>query len=88
MPDYVHAREQLDQGDVVVVECNHHCNIRLTDDRNFENFIHGRLHKYYGGFYRILPARIVVPESGYWNVTLDLGGRPENVKYEIKYVKG
>ena len=67
MTDYIHTREQLSQGDVVVVECDHQCNIRIIDDQNFEYFKHGREHKYYGGFYRILPARIVIPQSGYWN---------------------
>jgi hypothetical protein len=88
MTDYIHAREQLSQGDVVVVECDHQCNIRLTDDQNFEHLKHGDQHKYYGGFYRILPARIVVPHSGYWNITLDLGNNRANVKYSIKYIKG
>jgi hypothetical protein len=87
MADYIHAREELKQGDVVVVDCDQQCNVRLADDQNFENLKHGLQHKYYGGFYRILPARIVVPKTGYWNVILDLGGRRDNAKYGIKYVR-
>jgi hypothetical protein len=87
MAAFIHDRQQLSQGDVVVVECDHQCNIRLTDDENFQKFQQGTQHKYYGGFYRMLPARIVVPSSGYWNLTLDLGGGRANSKHRIKYMK-
>jgi hypothetical protein len=85
MADFIHERRHLTRGDLVVVDCDHQCNVRLTDDRNFEEFRHGRRHQYYGGFYRTLPARIVVPSSGHWNVVIDLGGRRATAKYQISY---
>jgi len=57
------------------------------DDSNFNNYRHGLDHTYYGGFYNNLPAHIVVPHSGYWNVTLDLGGGQANIRYNISFLK-
>jgi hypothetical protein len=71
----------------VLVTCDHPCNIRLVDDQNFSLFQNGREHRYYGGFYRMFPVRLVVPNSGQWNVVIDLGGRRAAAKYEIRYVE-
>ncbi|HEX9830471.1 MAG TPA: DUF1883 domain-containing protein, partial [Thermodesulfobacteriota bacterium] len=30
---------------------------------------------YYGGFYNTSPVKLIIPYSGFWNVTVDLGGR-------------
>jgi len=57
------------------------------DDSNFNSYRHGGRRTYYGGFYRMLPARIAVPSDGYWNVTVDLGGSRANIRYNIEYLK-
>jgi hypothetical protein len=85
--NFIHAREWLDEGDLVVVECSHQCNVRLTDDSNFASFRRGGAHRYHGGFYRRLPARIAVPSSGFWNVTIDVGGGRASIRYNIRYLK-
>ena len=87
MSGFIHAREWLDEGDVVIVNCDHQCNVRLTDDTSFRSFRSGGRHTYYGGHYKYLPARIIVPSSGYWNVTIDLGGGRANIRYDISYLK-
>jgi hypothetical protein len=84
---FIHSREYLHEGDIVVVHCSHQCNVRVMDDSNFRSFQSGGQHKYYGGFYRQLPARIAVPHDGEWNVTLDLGGGNANFRYSIDYLK-
>lgn len=45
---FVHSREHLSEGDIVVVECTHQCNVRLTDDSNFSKFKSGAAHRHYG----------------------------------------
>jgi hypothetical protein len=87
MSDFIHSREYLHAGDVVVVECNHQCNVRVMDDSNFSSFRSGRGHHAHGGFYKMLPARIAVPSDGYWNTTIDLGGGRANIRYNIGYIK-
>lgn len=87
MSDFIHAREFLHSGDIVIVNCSHQCNVRVMDDSNFSSYRHGGRHDYYGGFYRNLPARIAVPHDGYWNTTIDLGGGQANIRYSINYLK-
>jgi hypothetical protein len=86
VPAFASEQRQLNQGDMVIVECDRQCNIRLVDDNNFEKLRNGNQHKYYGGFYRIFPARLVVPRSGHWNVVIDLGGQRNVAKYCIRYL--
>lgn len=87
MVAFATERQQLKQGDLVVIECDHQCNIRLVDDDNFTQYKNGERHKYYGGFYRMFPARLVVPRDGYWNVVIDLGGNRAAAKYAINYIR-
>lgn len=88
MGNFIHAREYLDSGDVVVVECDHQCNVLVMDDVNFENYRRGGQFRYHGGFYKYLPARIGVPHSGHWNTVIDLGGGSAQIRYNVGYIKG
>ncbi len=83
---FIHAREYLNRGDMVVVECSHQCNVMITTDDNFENYQSRKAFQYHGGHFKKLPARIAVPNDGYWNTTLDLGGGGANIKYSISYI--
>jgi hypothetical protein len=87
MSDFIHAEEFLHEGDLVIVNCDHQCNVRVMDDSNFASYRSGGRHQYYGGFYKMLPARIAVPNTGNWHVTLDLGGGRANIRYDISYLK-
>jgi hypothetical protein len=49
-------------------------NVRLLDDSNLQAFRSGRRHTYSGGLIRRSPARLVVPHSGRWHVTVDMQG--------------
>lgn len=86
---FIHSREFFHQGDVVVVDCSHQSNIMLTDDHHFQKYRRGGGgFEYYGGHYKTFPARIPVPRTGHWNVTIDLGGGTANIRYSINVVKG
>lgn len=84
---FMHAREYLNKGDTVIVECSHQCNIKVMNDNDFNGYKNGRSHHYHGGFYKSLPARISVPNSGFWNTTIDLAGGSANIRYNISYLK-
>ncbi|HDR8943588.1 TPA: DUF1883 domain-containing protein [Burkholderia vietnamiensis] len=84
--DFIHSREHLNEGDVVVVNCDYQCNVMLTTDSNFQRYRSGQRFEYFGGNYTRLPARIAVPSTGYWNVTIDLGGGSANIRYSIDFV--
>lgn len=68
---FIHQREQLDEGDLVIIESSQPCNIRLMNDANFRAFRKGGKHSYHGGAFIRFPAKIRVPSSGNWNITLD-----------------
>ncbi len=84
---FLHKREYLNAGDVVVVNCSHQCNVMLTDDDNFRRYKSGQQFHYRGGFYQRLPARIGVPQTGYWNITLDLAGGSANIRHSISVIR-
>jgi hypothetical protein len=56
-------------------------------DSDFSSYRRGGRHQYYGGHYDRLPARIVVPADGYWNITLDLGGGSASIRHSIGILK-
>jgi uncharacterized protein DUF1883 len=85
--DFIHAREYLQAGDIVLVNSSHQCNIVLTTDTEFDNYKSGRNFRHSGGHYKMFPARIPVPHADNWNVTLDLGGGLANIRYSIAYIK-
>jgi hypothetical protein len=87
MSDFIHAREYLDANDVVIVNCDHQCNVLIMDDMNFNHYRHGDRFQYHGGFYKMLPARVVVPSSGHWNTVIDLAGGRANIRYDIGYLR-
>jgi len=86
MSNFIHAREYLEAGSVVIVECSHQCNVRVMDDTNFSSYRSGGRHSYHGGFYTHLPVRISVPRSGWWNTTIDLAGGSASIRYNISYL--
>src|SRR4051812_6636348 len=85
--DFIHAREYLEKGDVVVINSSHQCNVLLTTDSDFANYRSGRRFHYHGGYYKMFPVRIVVPHTDNWNITLDLAGGSANIRYSIDYIK-
>lgn len=84
---FIHAREYLSDGDVVILECDTQCNFRIMDDSNFHSFKNRGSCTYYGGFFTHFPARIVAPHSGSWNVVIDLAGGRANIQYNLSYLK-
>jgi hypothetical protein len=68
---FIHQREHLNEGDLVVIDCSQPCNIRLMSDANFRSFKNGARHSYHGGAFERFPARISAPSTGFWNITLD-----------------
>jgi hypothetical protein len=81
----VQARESLNAGDIVIVNCDHQCNVLVMDDSNFSSYRRGGSAKYYGGFFRRLLARVAVPTSGSWNIVVDAGASA--FRYGISYLK-
>ncbi len=84
---FIHAREHLNQGDVVVINCSHQCNVLLTTDSDFSRYRRGEQFRYHGGHYKMFPVRIPAPSAGPWNISIDLGGGAANIRYSINVLK-
>lgn len=87
MGQFIHGRENLSDGDVVRVDCDTQCNVMLLTDSEFAKYQRGASFNYYGGFFKYFPATIAAPNSGFWNVVIDLGGGSASIRYSISVVK-
>ena len=63
-------------------------NVRLMDSANYSSYKNGRRHHYYGGYVKRSPYRIVIPRSGHWFVTIDLGGYSGTVRHSVRVLPG
>ena len=61
-------------------------NVRLMDNSNFQNYHSGRNHKYYGGLMRKSPARLVIPNNGYWHLTVDMQGLVGQTRSAVRII--
>jgi hypothetical protein len=86
--EFIHSQDYYNGGDIVILNCDTQCNFMLMDDSNFCSYRRGQGFQYYGGFFKYFPARIRVPNSGHWNVAIDLGGGSANIRYGLKVLKG
>ena len=85
---FLHAREHLSDGDIVVVQSDTQCNVMVMDDTNFRAYRSGGQFTYFGGFYTHFPARIAVPTADNWNTVLSLPpGRQANIRHSISYIR-
>jgi hypothetical protein len=91
---YIHQRESLNENDLVIIQASQPCNIRLMNDANFRAFKNGGRHTYHGGAFERFPAKITVPGSGFWNITIDTVTRraisvtrKPTLKHSIKIVR-
>lgn len=87
MAHFVHAREQLSKGDVVIVQCSHQCNVLVMDDQNFASYRKRQKCTYFGGHFTHFPAKIVVPATGHWNTVIDLAGKQAAIQHSISYFR-
>ena len=63
-------------------------NVRLLDSSNFQSYRSGRQHRYHGGLIRRSPARLVIPQSGHWHVTVDMQGLRGQTSSSIRVIPG
>ncbi|MEY2539279.1 MAG: hypothetical protein QOG67_3019 [Verrucomicrobiota bacterium] len=85
---FIHSREYLNEGDVVVLDCDRQCNFMITTDSNFSSYKRRDAFTSHCGHFKRFPARIGVPHSDNCKVTIDLAGGWANIRYNLSYLKG
>ena len=86
MSDHLHKRLFLKHGDVVEVDCDTQANVLLMDDFEYSGYKARKSYRYYGGFFTQFPARLAPPNSGYWNIVLDLGGGSATIRHSMRVI--
>ncbi len=83
---FIHQRRHLNKGDIVQLDCDTQCNFMLLTDAAYAAYQQVRRFSYCGGTFKHFPARIAVPESGDWNIIIDLAGATDEIRYNITIV--
>lgn len=78
----------IEKGKIVEVQLSSAANVRLMDSTNYSNYKNGRRHRYYGGHVTKSPYKIMVPSSGHWYLTIDLGGYSGTVRHSVRVLPG
>lgn len=81
---FLHKRMHLNAGQTVEVSLDKQANVLLMDDLQFQNYRSGSSFNYRGGQAKRSPIRIGVPHTGYWNLTIDLGGASGTIRHSIR----
>jgi len=73
---------EFDAGpnEVIQVNLDRQANVRLLDSANYQKYINGQQHTYYGGHADKSPVRLRPPRQGHWYVVVDLGGYSGTVR--------
>ena len=61
-------------------------NVRLLDSMNFQSYRAGHQHRYYGGLITHSPARLIIPLTGTWHVTVDLQGLQGSIRSSVRII--
>jgi len=76
---------QLQGGETIEVTLvGNAANVKLMDRLNFQNYKNEMDYKYYGGHIMKSPFMTIVPNSGHWFITIDLGGFNGNVSSSVR----
>ncbi len=78
----------IGKGQIVEIRLSAAANVRLMDSSNYNYYKNGKRHKYYGGYVKTNPYKLVVPYSAHWYVTIDLGGYSGKVKHSVRVLDG
>ena len=84
--DHLHLREYIQGGRVVKVSIDMQSNVLLMDDINYSHYKNGHSFRHQGGFAKESPVLIKVPNSGNWNVVIDLGGGSGTIRHNIEII--
>ncbi|MGH8926501.1 MAG: DUF1883 domain-containing protein [Acidimicrobiia bacterium] len=80
---FLHYQFDASEGDSIVVNLDKQANVRVMDSANFNAYRRGERHRYLGGRALKSPARIGLPHSGRWHVSIDLGAASGRVKASV-----
>ena len=85
----VYQLGNLSRGNIVEVTLRGNAaNVLLLDTSNYNNYKNGRRYRYYGGYVKSSPYRVVVPNDGRWFIVINLGGYSGQVRSSVRVLPG
>lgn len=85
--DFVHYDlGYLEEGTTVVVFLDTAANVCVLDLTNFRYYRMGTSFTYLGGYITRSTYYAVIPQTGFWNVTIDLGGYEGRIGSSVKVI--
>ena len=82
-----HRLGHQQRGNVVEVTLSGSAaNVRLLDSGNLQKYKSGRQHRYHGGLVTRSPARLIIPHTGTWYVTVDLQGLRGQARSSVRVI--
>ena len=83
---FLHQRRKLNKGQIIQLDCDTQCNFMLLTDADYTAYQQIRRFDYHGGTFKHFPARIHVPQTGDWNIIIDLAGATGEIRYNLTIV--
>ena len=85
--DFVHYDlGYLVEDTTVVVSLDVAANVCVLEFANFRYYKMGPSFTYLGGYITLRPYYAVIPQTGFWNVTIDLGGYEGCIGSSVKVI--
>ena len=85
--DFVHYDlGYLEEDTTVIVFLDTAANVCVLDLTNFRYYQMGTSFTYLGGYITRSPYYAVIPQTGFWNVTIDLGGYEGRIGSSVKVI--
>lgn len=72
---HLHSTVQAGPRNIVQITLDKAARVLVMDSLNYSAYRHGRAFRYYGGWAKVTPFRVVPPHSGQWHVVIDFEGR-------------
>ncbi|MGR8963763.1 DUF1883 domain-containing protein [Rhizobium leguminosarum] len=76
----------LGGSETIEVTLDKAANVKLMDTANFNRYLTGGRHQYYGGEVTRSPFRVAVPRYGHWHLAFDLGGFAGTIRAGVRVI--
>ena len=80
---HLHWEVDLNANNIVIVTLASQANVKVMDNDNYNKYMTGQRHTFYGGGAKVSPVRVKPPHSGHWHVVVDLGGYSGRIEASV-----
>jgi len=82
--EYLHYKVKTHSNSIIEVSLDKQANIKLMDNKNYQNYRMKKKYDFIGGLARVSPMVLKPPYKGEWHIVVDLEGMGGSVKAKVK----